>query len=83
MARKKKGTSRKWLQAAKQRMEKKGTVGKFTAWCKRQGYTKVTQACIDKAKAVARKRGDTQLLREAIFAENVRKIARRRKRKKK
>lgn len=72
MARKKGG---KWLQAARERMERKGTVGAFTAWCKRQGFGGVTQACINKAKAS----GNTTLVRRAVFAENVRKIAKKRK----
>lgn len=65
----------KWLQEARERMEKKGTVGAFTAYCKRKGYRGVTQACIEEAK----KSGNPTLKKRAIFAENVRKIAKRRK----
>jgi len=86
MARKKKKATKKggelWLQEAKERMERKGTVGAFTAYCKRKGYKGVTQACINEAKEEARKTGNTTLLRRAIFAENVKKIAKKRKKKK-
>ena len=72
-----------WLQEARERMERKGTVGAFTAYCKRKGYKGVTQACINEAKREAKKTGNTTLLRRAIFAENVKKIAKKRKGKRK
>ncbi|MEM1672167.1 MAG: hypothetical protein QXT86_08965 [Archaeoglobaceae archaeon] len=68
---------KKWLQEARKRMEEKGTVGAFTAYCKRKGYRGVTQECINEAKAS----GNPVLKKRAIFAENVRKIARKRKKK--
>lgn len=75
MARKKENKSGKWLQEARERMEKKGTVGAFTAYCKSKGYRGVTQACINEAK----KSGNPTLVKRAVFAENVRKIAKKRK----
>ena len=68
---------KKWLQEARERMERKGTVGSFTAYCKRKGYGGVTQACINEAKAS----GNPTLVKKAVFAQNVRKIARRKKKK--
>ena len=79
---KKKKEDKYWLQEAKERMEKKGTVGKFTRYCIRKGYKGVTQACINEAKRNARRTGNTELLKEAVFAENARKIAKKRKKKK-
>jgi len=79
---KKKKEDQYWLQEARERMERKGTVGKFTRYCIRKGYKGVTQACINEAKREARKTGNTELLKEAVFAQNVRKIAKKRKKKK-
>ena len=79
---KKKKEDKYWMQEARERMERKGTVGKFTAYCKRKGYKGVTQACINEAKRNARRTGNTELLKEAVFAENARKIAKKRKKKK-
>jgi len=67
MAKKKKS----WIQEARARMERKGTVGAFTKYC----GGKVTQACIERAK----RSGNPTLKKRAIFAENMRKIAKRRK----
>jgi len=71
----KKGRVKKWLQEASKRMEEKGTKGAFTAYCKKKGYKGVTQECIEEAK----RSGNPTLKKRAIFAENVRKIARKRK----
>ena len=79
---KKKKEDQYWLQEARERMERKGTVGKFTRYCIRKGYKGVTQACINEAKREARKTGNTELLKEAVFAQNAKKIAKRRKKKK-
>lgn len=38
--------SGKWIQKATKKMEKKGTVGSFTKYCKSKGYGGVTAACI-------------------------------------
>lgn len=64
----------KWLQEARARMEKKGTVGAFTAYCKRKGKRGVTKECIDEAISTAKKTGNKTLLRRALFAKAVRKI---------
>ena len=56
----------KWLQRAKDEMERKGTVGKFG---------RSTKSKISRAK----KRGGKEKQR-AVFAENMKKIARKRKR---
>ena len=42
--------------------------GKFTEYCKNQGYRGVTEQCIRDAK----KTGDTTLIRRATFAWNAR-----------
>ena len=56
--------NKKWIQKANKQMKKKGTVGAFTEYC----GGRVTQRCIDKAKASE----DPKLVRQAVFAENVR-----------
>ncbi len=81
MAKRKKRSNNKWLQKARARMERKGTVGAFTTYCKRKGYSGVTQACINEAKREAKRTGNTTLLKRAVFAQNVKKIARKRKKK--
>jgi len=72
----------KWMQKAEERMERKGTKGKFTAYCRRKGYKGVTQACIAQAKREARRKHNIELLKEAVFAQNAKKIAKKRKKKK-
>jgi len=67
---------KKWMQKAGQRMEKKGTEGAFTAYCKRHGFPGPTQACIDYAMA----HGDRTTQLRAGFAKTAKKIARKRKR---
>lgn len=67
---------KKWLQKATKKMEKKGTVGSFTAWCKRQGFDGVTDECI--AKGLQSK--DPAIRKKAHFARNARKAARGRRR---
>ena len=56
--------NKKWIQKANKQMKKKGTVGAFTEYC----GGRVTQRCIDKAKASE----DPKLVRQAVFAENMR-----------
>jgi len=46
---------------------KKANRGKFTKYCKRQGFKGVTKSCIAKAK----KSKSKNLRKEAIFAENM------------
>lgn len=43
--------------------------GKFTAWCKRHGYSKVTTACIEEGLRAK----DPAVRKEANFARNARK----------
>lgn len=74
--RSKKSTGKKkWMQKARTSMKKRGTVGSFTAWCKRQGYTKVTAACIAKGK----RSKSAAIRKKANFAASARKAARGRK----
>lgn len=47
--------------------------GKFTKYCKRLGYSGVTNECIKRAIAKARKTHNITLLKRAIFAANARK----------
>lgn len=76
MAKKRK---KKFLKKARASMEKRGTVGSFTEWCKRNGFPSgVTAGCIAKglrAKSAA-------IRKKAAFAKASRTIARRRKKKK-
>jgi len=71
MARRKK----KWIQSARARMKRKGTVGSFRRWCKRQGFSKVTAACI--AKGLRSK--NPKIRKKAAFAKAMAKVRRRRK----
>jgi len=48
---------------------KESNKGKFTEYCKRSGYSKVTEDCINRAK----KSKNSKLRKRAVFAENVRK----------
>ncbi len=48
-------------------MQKRGTVGSFTEWCKRKGYGGVTDACI----AAGLKAGGL-IAKKAAFAKAVR-----------
>ncbi len=65
---KKVGPKKKWIQSAEKKMEKKGTVGKFG---------KATPKKI----AAAKKKGGIAKKR-AVFAENMKKIAKKKKAKK-
>ena len=58
--------NKKFIGKAKKEMERKGTVGSFTAYC----GGRVTQACIDRAK----NSDDPTLRRKAQFAANMRGI---------
>ena len=60
----------KFIQKATEKMEKKGTSGKFGAWCKSNGLDKdgeVTKKCIDKAM----KSDDSKVVKMANFANNI------------
>lgn len=72
-----KAKKKRWIQEAVERMEAKGTKGAFTEYCKRKGYKGVTQECINEAK----KSRNPILKKRAIFAENMRKIAKKGKKK--
>jgi len=76
---KKKKKKKRWIQEVTKKMEKKGTKGAFTEWCRRRGYSGVTQACIEEGK---RSKNPTTR-RRAYLAETLRKIAKKRKKKKK
>ena len=56
---------KKWLGAAAKKMEKKGTGGDFTAYCKGAGFGGVNQACINHA---AKQGGHPAKM--ALFAAN-------------
>jgi len=60
---------KKWIQSATARMKRKGTVGTFTAWCKKQGFSGSTAACIAKGK----RSRSASIRKKANFAANVRK----------
>ena len=60
----------KFIQKATEKMEKKGTSGKFGTWCKSNGLDKdgeVTKKCIDKAM----KSDDSKVVKMANFAKNI------------
>jgi len=60
----------KFIQKATKKMDKKGTSGKFGAWCKSHGLDKdgeVTKKCIDKAM----KSDDSKVVKMANFAKNI------------
>jgi hypothetical protein len=62
--------SEKFIQKATEKMEKKGTSGKFSSWCKKEGLDKdgeVTKRCIDKAM----KSDDSKVVKMANFAKNI------------
>ena len=63
--------NKKFIQKARNKMKRKGTVGAFTEYC----GGRVTQACIDKAK----RSDDMTLRRRAVFAENMRNLGSRKK----
>jgi len=61
----------KFIQKATSNMQKKGTEGKFGAWCKRNGLAskdgEVTKKCIDKAMSSK----DSSVVKMANFAKNI------------
>jgi hypothetical protein len=60
-----------FIQKAVKKQEKKGTSGKFGAWCKRNGLAsadgEVTMKCINKAM----KSDDSSVVKMANFAKNI------------
>lgn len=61
------GKKSNFIQKANEMSRKKGTVGSFTRWCKRNGYSKVTKSCINKGK----KNKSLKIRRRAIFAQHI------------
>jgi hypothetical protein len=58
----------KFIQKATQKMEKKGTEGKFGKWCKDNGFgDEVTLKCINNAM----KSEDSKVVKMANFAKNI------------
>lgn len=69
-ARKSKGDGdKKWMQKARTSMKKRGTVGSFTAWCKKRGHSGATLACI----AEGLKSRSPAIRKKAQFAKSARK----------
>ncbi len=62
---------KQFIQKAVEKQEKKGTSGKFGAWCKRNGLAsadgEVTMKCINKAM----KSDDSSVVKMANFAKNI------------
>ena len=62
---------KKFIQSALSKMKRKGTLGSFKRWCKRNGLLskngKVTKKCI----LVAKKSSNLKIRRKAIFAQNI------------
>jgi len=60
-----------FIQKAVEKQEKKGTTGKFGAWCRRNGLAsadgEVTMKCINKAM----KSDDSSVVKMANFAKNI------------
>jgi len=62
--------NKNFIQNANSKIKKKGTEGKFGAWCKKQGLDfngEVTKKCIDKAM----KSEDSSVVKMANFANNI------------
>lgn len=63
--------AKKFIQKAVNKMEKKGTSGKFASWCKKNDLAsedgEVTQKCINKAM----KSDDSKVVKMANFAKNI------------
>lgn len=62
--------AKKWMQKATKSMERRGTKGSFTQWCKSHGYGGVTDACI---KAGLKAGG--AIAKKAQFAKAARSVA--------
>ena len=73
------GKKNYFIQEANARSRRKGTVGTFGRWCKRNNLDvngKVSLKCINKAK----KSGNTKLIHRAVYAQNIKAYAGARKR---
>lgn len=53
--------------------------GAFTAWCKRHGFSGATEGCITEAIRVAKRTGNKTLLRRAVLARTLKKMASKRR----
>jgi hypothetical protein len=73
-----KGGKRKWMQEASRRMEEKGTKGAFREYCRRRGYSGVTQACIEEGK----RSKDPTIRKRAVLAETFKRYGGRKRKKK-
>lgn len=66
----------KWIQEARERMERKGTVGSLRRIAKREGLIKgsekLSSSDLSKLARKAEKTGNTALARKVNFAKNVR-----------
>lgn len=62
-------TEEKWMQKASEKMEKKGTKGSFTKWCKEHGYGGCNSDCIS---AGLEKGG--KIAKKAAFAKAAKKV---------
>jgi hypothetical protein len=65
--------AKKWIQQARSKMEKKGTVGALHKQLGVPAGAKISAGKLAGAKARADRTGNTQLARRVQFAENVRK----------
>jgi len=68
------GKKKNFIQEANARSRRKGTVGTFGRWCRRNHLDvngKVSLKCINKAK----KSGNTKLIRRAVYAQNIKAYA--------
>ena len=68
----------KWMQAARTRMQRKGTVGSLRTRATREGVLSgkddaLTSSDLDKLAAIAKRRNDGALMRKVNFARNARK----------
>lgn len=67
----------KFMQKARASMKKRGTVGSFTAFCRRLGFRGVTNECIRRGL----KSRSASIRKKAAFAKAARTVARKRKKK--
>lgn len=63
----------KWVQEAIE------NPGAFHAWCIAHGFKKANKSCIEEARRIAKKTGNTTLLRRANLAETLLKLQKKRR----
>lgn len=66
------GATNKWIQGARERMDKKGTKGALHRELGVKEGEKIPRSKMEHAKAKAEREGDTKTIRRITFAENVR-----------